>query len=100
MTDLADDAPKEFLYDKGISRRLLNCLVRADHWRTIGDLRYTPDLELRREPQMGTFHHHRAAHLCSLRGCRRCGLQLVGAVLLGTTFTAGPWRQLRHLIEV
>ena len=55
MTDLADDAPKEFLYDKGISRRLLNCLVRADHWRTIGDLRYTPDLELRREPQMGRF---------------------------------------------
>jgi hypothetical protein len=53
MTDLADDAPKEVLYDMGISRRLLNRLMLADRWRTIGDIRYTPDLELRREPQMG-----------------------------------------------
>jgi hypothetical protein len=53
MTDLPDDAPKEVLFDMGISRRLLNCLVRADRWRTIGDIRYTPDLELRREPQLG-----------------------------------------------
>ena len=55
MTDLADDAPKEVLYDMAISRRLLNCLVRADCWRTIGDIRYTSDLELGREPQMGRF---------------------------------------------
>jgi len=34
--------------------------------------------------------------LCPLRGCRWCGLQLVGAVLLGSTCT-GPSRQLRHL---
>jgi hypothetical protein len=55
MTVPADDAPKEVLFDMGISRRLLNCLVRADRWRTIGDIRYTPDLELRREPQLGRF---------------------------------------------
>ena len=55
MTGLADDAPKEVLFDLGISRRLLNCLVRTDRWRTIGDIRYTPDLELRREPQLGRF---------------------------------------------
>jgi hypothetical protein len=55
MTDLPDGAPKEVLFDMGISRRLLNCLVRADRWRTIGDIRYTPDLELRREPQLGRF---------------------------------------------
>ena len=53
MTDLADDTPKEVLFDMGISRRLPICLVRADRWRTIGDIRYTPDPELRREPQMG-----------------------------------------------
>ena len=55
MRDLADDAPKEVLYEMGISRRLLNCLVSTDRWRTIGDIRYTPDRELRREPQMGRF---------------------------------------------
>ena len=55
MTDLADDAPKEVLYDMGISRRLLNRLVSTDRWRTIGDIRYTPDAELCREPQMGRF---------------------------------------------
>src|ERR1700750_1746590 len=53
MTDLADDAPKEVLYDMGISRRLLNRLMSTNRWRTIGDIRYTPDLELRREPQVG-----------------------------------------------
>ncbi|GEP61211.1 hypothetical protein [Reyranella soli] len=53
MKDLADGAPKELLYDMGISRRLLNRLMSADHWRTIGDIRYTPDVVLRREPQMG-----------------------------------------------
>ena len=37
----------------GISRRLLNRLVSTNHWRAIADIRYTPDLELRREPQMG-----------------------------------------------
>ena len=55
MTDLADDAPTEVLLNMGISRRLKNCLVRTDRWRTIGDIRYTPDLELRREPQLGRF---------------------------------------------
>ena len=85
MTDLADDAPKEVLYDMGISRRLLNRLVSTDRWRTIGDIRYTPDLELRREPQMGSSHHRRAAHLCSLRRSRWCRPQFVGAVLLGSS---------------
>jgi hypothetical protein len=53
MTDLPDHAPKEVLYNMGISRRLLTRLASTDRWRTIGDIRYTPDLELRREPQMG-----------------------------------------------
>ena len=97
MTDLSDDAPKEVLFDMGISRRLLNCLVRADRWRTIGDIRYTPDLELRREPQLGRFTIAELRSLYSLRGCPWCGPQLVGAVLLGSSCTAGPWRQLRHL---
>jgi hypothetical protein len=80
MTDLADDAPKEVLFDMGISRRLLNCLVRADRWRTIGDIRYTPDLELRREPQLGrftiaelrTFVPYVAAHGADLSWWERC----------------------------
>ena len=54
MTNLADDAPKEVLFDMGISRRLLKCLVSTDRWRTIGDIRYTPDRELGREPRMGS----------------------------------------------
>jgi len=80
MTDLADDAPKEVLYDMGISRRLLNCLVRADRWRTIGDIRYTPDRELGREPQMGrstiaelrTFVPYVAADDADLSCWERC----------------------------
>ena len=43
MTDLADDAPIEVRYGMGISRR------------TIGNIRYAPDAELCREPQMGRF---------------------------------------------
>lgn len=91
MTDLADDASKEVLYDMGISRRLLNRLLSTDRWRTIGDIRYTPDAELRREPQMGRFTIA-VAHLCSLRRSRWCRPQFVGAVLLGR---AAPERDAR-----
>jgi hypothetical protein len=55
MINLADGAPKEVLYDMGISRHLLNRRVSTDRWRTIGDIRYTPDPVLRREPLMGPF---------------------------------------------
>jgi hypothetical protein len=80
MTDLPDDAPKEVLYEMGISQRLLKCLTRADRWRTIGDLRYTPDLELRREPQMGritiselrTFVPYGALERADLSWWERC----------------------------
>jgi hypothetical protein len=97
MTDLPDDAPKEVLFDMGISRRLLNCLVRADRWRTISDIRYTPDAELRREPQMGrftttelrSFVPYAAAHGADLSWWERC--------CSGRGGTAGSLRQLRLL---
>jgi hypothetical protein len=80
MTDLADDVPKEVLFDMGISRHLLKCLVRADRWRSIGDIRYTPDAELGREPQVGrstiaelrTFIPYVAADGVDLSWWERC----------------------------
>jgi hypothetical protein len=55
MINPADGAPTEVLYDMGISRHLLNRRVSTDRWRTIGDIRYTPDPVMRRKPLMGPF---------------------------------------------